>query len=37
MKPQDVLAHRVTVLGDQQRRAFFDQGFLVLPDYVPQA
>ncbi|MBV8188446.1 MAG: phytanoyl-CoA dioxygenase family protein [Alphaproteobacteria bacterium] len=37
MKPQDVLAHRATVLSDEQRCAFFDQGFLVLPDYVPQA
>jgi hypothetical protein len=36
MKPQDVLAHRATVLRDEQRRAFFDQGFLVLPDYVPE-
>jgi ectoine hydroxylase-related dioxygenase (phytanoyl-CoA dioxygenase family) len=37
MKPQDVLAHRTTVLSEEQRRAFFDQGFAVLPDYVPQA
>jgi ectoine hydroxylase-related dioxygenase (phytanoyl-CoA dioxygenase family) len=37
MKPQDVLAHRATELSDAQRRAFFDHGFLVLPDYVPQA
>jgi hypothetical protein len=37
MKPQDVLAHRTTVLSDAQRRAFFDRGFVVLPDYVPDA
>jgi ectoine hydroxylase-related dioxygenase (phytanoyl-CoA dioxygenase family) len=37
MKPQDVLAHRTTVLSDATRRAFFNHGFVVLPDYVPDA
>src|SRR5436190_22297510 len=36
MKPQDVLAHPANVLSDTQRRAFFEQGFVVLPDYVPE-
>jgi hypothetical protein len=36
MKPQDVLAQAPHVLTDDQRRRFFDDGFLVLPDYVPQ-
>ena len=36
MKPQDVLAHPSHVLTDDQRRRFFDDGFLVLPDYVSQ-
>lgn len=35
MKPQDVLKHPALVLSEAQRRAFFDDGFLVLPDYVP--
>ena len=37
MKPQDVLAHSAHVLSEQQRRTFFGSGFLVLPDYVPEA
>jgi hypothetical protein len=36
MKPQDVLAHRAIVLSETQRTTFFDEGFLTLPDYVPQ-
>jgi len=36
MKPQDVLKHPVTVLTEAQRQAFFDNGFVVLPDYVPE-
>jgi ectoine hydroxylase len=36
MKPQDVLAHPANVLSDTQRRAFFQQGFVVLPEYVPE-
>jgi ectoine hydroxylase-related dioxygenase (phytanoyl-CoA dioxygenase family) len=35
MKPQDVLAQPSLVLTDDQRRRFFEDGFLVLPDYVP--
>jgi len=37
MKPQDVLVHPANVLTDEQRRAFFRDGYLVLPDYVPEA
>jgi ectoine hydroxylase len=37
MKPQDVLAQLAQVLTADQRRAFFENGFLVLPDYVPEA
>ncbi|CAN5169891.1 hypothetical protein BH10PSE6_BH10PSE6_49670 [soil metagenome] len=36
MKPQDVLKHPATVLTDAQRRAFFDNGFVALPNYVPE-
>jgi hypothetical protein len=36
MKPQDVLAHPTQVLTAGQRRSFFEKGFLVLPDYVPE-
>src|SRR6476620_11405229 len=36
MKPQDVLAHPANVLSDAQRRAFFKQGFVVLPEHVPE-
>jgi ectoine hydroxylase-related dioxygenase (phytanoyl-CoA dioxygenase family) len=36
MKPQDVLAHPANVLTEAQRHAFFDKGFVVLPDYVPE-
>jgi ectoine hydroxylase-related dioxygenase (phytanoyl-CoA dioxygenase family) len=36
MKPQDVLAHPATVLSEAQRHAFFDKGFVALPDYVPE-
>jgi len=37
MKPQDVLQHPANVLSDDQRQAFFRNGFLVLPGYVPEA
>ena len=37
MKPEDVLAHPALVLTDAQRTAYFTDGFLVLPDYVPAA
>jgi ectoine hydroxylase len=37
MKPDDVLTHAPLVLTDAQRAAFFSDGFLVLPDYVPAA
>ena len=37
MKPEDVLAHPAHVLTTAQRTAYFTDGFLVLPDYVPAA
>ncbi|MES3000055.1 MAG: phytanoyl-CoA dioxygenase family protein [Pseudomonadota bacterium] len=37
MKQADVLAHPAKVLGKRQREEFFDNGFTVVPDYVPQA
>lgn len=37
MKPQDVIKHPLNVLTDAQRAAYFENGFLVLPDYVPEA
>jgi ectoine hydroxylase len=37
MKPEDVLMHPALVLTEAQRTAYFTDGFLVLPDYVPQA
>ena len=36
MKPQDVLKHPTNVLTEAQRQQFFDEGFVVLPDYVPE-
>src|SRR6185503_18746937 len=36
MKPHDVLQHPANVLTDAQRRAFFDKGYVALPDYVPE-
>lgn len=35
MQPEDVLKHPANVLTDRQRADYFEQGFLVLPDYVP--
>ncbi|MGQ0581876.1 MAG: phytanoyl-CoA dioxygenase family protein [Reyranella sp.] len=35
MKPQDVLKHPTHVLTADQRAAYFRDGYLVLPDYVP--
>jgi ectoine hydroxylase len=37
MKQQDVLKHPTNVLTAAQRQQFFDEGFLVLPDYVPES
>ena len=37
MKPQDVLQHPTHVLTADQRAAYFRDGYLVLPDYVPAA
>ena len=37
MQPEDVLAHPPMVLTEAQRAAYFSDGFLVLPDYVPDA
>jgi hypothetical protein len=35
MKPEHVLQHRPTVLTEAQRAEYFENGYLVLPDYVP--
>lgn len=35
MQPEKVLQHKPTVLTDAQRAAYFADGYLVLPDYVP--
>jgi ectoine hydroxylase len=35
MKPDEVLTHRPLVLTEAQREAYFADGFLVLPNYVP--
>ncbi|HEX4368534.1 MAG TPA: phytanoyl-CoA dioxygenase family protein [Rhodopila sp.] len=35
MKPDDVLAYPPLVLTAAQRAAYFSDGFLILPDYVP--
>jgi ectoine hydroxylase len=37
MKPEDVLMHPGLVLTEAQRTAYFTDGFLVPPDYVPRA
>jgi ectoine hydroxylase len=37
MKPNDVMQHPLNVLSDAERKSFFSDGFLVLPDYVPEA
>jgi len=37
MQPEDVLAQPALVLTQAQRTAYFADGFLVLPNYVPQA
>ncbi len=37
MKPEDVLRHPAIVLTESQRSAYFSDGFLVVPDYVPSA
>lgn len=36
MLPDKILSYPAQVLSDEQRRRFFEEGFLVLPDYVPQ-
>jgi ectoine hydroxylase-related dioxygenase (phytanoyl-CoA dioxygenase family) len=35
MKAEDVMRHPPKVLGEAQRRRYFSNGYLVLPDYVP--
>ncbi len=35
MKAEDVVKHAPVVLTEAQRRSYFKNGFLVLPDYVP--
>jgi len=35
MKPEQVLQHRPIVLTEAQRAEYFEKGYLVLPDYVP--
>ena len=37
MKPDDVLAYPPIVLTAAQRAAYFSDGYLILPDYVPAA
>jgi len=37
MLASDVLKHPAQVLTEAQRRAYFTEGYLVLPDYVPAA
>lgn len=37
MKPAEVLQYRPIVLSDAQRAAYFEKGYLVLPDYVSGA
>jgi Phytanoyl-CoA dioxygenase (PhyH) len=36
MRPEDVLSRPALVLTEAQRTAYFSDGFLVLPDYVPR-
>ena len=35
MTPEDILDHPPIVLGQEQRRQYFDQGFLTVPNAVP--
>ena len=37
MKPEDVLRHPPLVLSERDRRRYFRDGYLALPDYVPEA
>jgi ectoine hydroxylase-related dioxygenase (phytanoyl-CoA dioxygenase family) len=37
MKPEEILRHPATVLTEAQRAAYFEQGYLFLPSYVPEA
>src|SRR5579871_6694863 len=37
MQVADVLKHPARVLSEAQRRSYFTDGFLTLPDYVPEA
>ncbi len=37
MKPEDVLQHAPNVLTEAQRRAYFRDGYLVLPEFVSRA
>ena len=36
MKPEDVMLHAPIVLTEAQRLQYFRDGFLVLPDYIPE-
>jgi hypothetical protein len=36
MKPEDVMRHPLSVLSEAQRRRYFSNGYLILPDYVPE-
>jgi ectoine hydroxylase len=37
MKAEDVMKHPLNVLSETQRRRFFRDGYLIVPDYVPAA
>jgi hypothetical protein len=36
MKAEDAMRHPPEVLGEAQRRRYFSNAYLVLPDYVPE-
>ena len=36
MRTEDVLTYRPIALTEAQRAAYFSDGFLILPDYVPR-
>ncbi len=36
MKPEDVMRHPLNVLTQAQRLRYFRDGYLVLPNYVPE-
>jgi hypothetical protein len=35
MTPQDILAHRALSLGEQDRHHYFEQGYVVVPGFIP--